>query len=81
MTDTDHQACLNLALEKAFATRNAEVRIAYFELANFYHRKIGAAGKTDQSADLLNGLAQECCSEKHCWCKSSHATQNVGSAA
>ena len=81
MSDSEFQASLNAALEKAQASNSAGVRIAYFELANFYHRKIEDAAKIDSSADLLRELAPEYCYENRCWCKTRDATDDVGSAA
>ena len=36
-----YQRRLQEALSKAFAARAPNVREAYFDLANFYHRKLG----------------------------------------
>lgn len=81
MSDSDFQACLNAALEKAQGSNSAGVKIAYFELANFYHRKIEDAAKIDSRTHLLRELAPECCCETRCWCKTRDATDDVGSAA
>lgn len=75
MPDPDYEQELLSALNKAHSSNDAGVRIAYFELANFYHRKIQCVGKADPAADLLKELACDCCSEDHCWCKTSEPAE------
>jgi hypothetical protein len=67
--DSNYDRRFNAALGKAFSSTDSAVRIAYFDLAEFYHRKLGGAASVYPSAELLRGLAKESCREQHCWCK------------
>lgn len=39
MTRPEYRRCLNEALRKAFAAKDKKVRLAYFDLAQFYRVK------------------------------------------
>ena len=56
-------------LVRALASRDPAVRSAYFDLAAFYHQKLGRAGAKHPAASMLRELAKESCRETHCWCK------------
>jgi hypothetical protein len=41
------------ALQRAFAATNPAVRIAYFELAEFYSEKLGNAARLNSSSERM----------------------------
>lgn len=65
----DHTARFHEAVMKALKSSNIKTREAYFDLAVFYHRRVGASSKQLADTHKLAGLAKECCHEHHCWCK------------
>ena len=69
MENPNYGRRFNAALRKAFASTDSTVRIAYFDLAAYYHRKLGDGANMHPSADLLRDLAEESCRDQLCWCK------------
>ena len=58
MERIDYQERLHEALTKAFAAKAADVRAAYFDLASFYHRKLGAKAHLHASVETLKSCLE-----------------------
>lgn len=54
----DEQRCFQEALRKAFAAQNPKARMAYFDLASFYHRRLEGTAHLHPSADLLREMVK-----------------------
>lgn len=52
MTRVDHARCFQEALTKAFAATSPRVRAAYFDLASFYHEKLGGSAHLYATSEL-----------------------------
>ena len=63
MPIVDYALQFHLAMSKAFAASNADVRLAYFDLASFYHRKLSKGEAMFPSADLLRSIDREGCAD------------------
>lgn len=50
----DDQRRFQEALCKAFAGRDQRERLAYFDLATFYHRRLGREAQLHPPADMLS---------------------------
>lgn len=56
MGQMDDQRHFQEALCKAFAARDQRIRIAYFDLAAFYHHRLGAEAQFHPPAEMLKGF-------------------------
>ena len=59
MYQNDYQLRFHEALSKAFAARSSSVREAYFELATFYHEKLGGDLRLMPSHEELRRSAEK----------------------
>lgn len=54
----DYRRCFHAAVANAFASPDAAVRKAYFDLANFYRRKLDLAAALHPPSGLLSEIAK-----------------------
>lgn len=57
MDSKDFETSFQLALAKAFHANDNRVRIAYFDLAQFYYQRIRHSKPMYPSAELLRAIA------------------------
>lgn len=69
MGQADYARRFHAAVTKAFAASDSNVRLAYIDLASFYHGKLRERASMYPTADLLRGVAREGCRKKQCWCR------------
>ena len=54
MTCAEMSNAFHVAMAKAFAARAPKVRLAYFDLANFYRDQLGRRFRTQPSSEILD---------------------------
>lgn len=69
MGKNDYARRFHAAMAKAFDASDARVRLAYFDLAVFYHGKLRDQSGMYPTAEMLRSAAKETCCETSCWCK------------
>ena len=58
MGQADNQRRFQEALCRAFAARDQRARLAYFDLATFYHRRLGGDAQFHPPADMLRRFVE-----------------------
>ena len=67
MGKTDYACRFHAAVAKASEASDSGVRLAYFDLAEFYHGKL--RDRASASEKLLHNFSREGRVKKQCWCR------------